>query len=903
MAGRRTTRLPPTTFAQTPGVDDPKVQRAVDVLTGAVQELQAKVEHDVFTSDVRGIVPASGGSASDFLAADGEWKSLTGAGLVDSVTAGSSAITATPTVGAVVIDVVEANFSGIPMAAVTFSGTNNRLAKFSGTTLADSTITDTGVLVTVANPMTVTGAGIFNSTVNVVGDFSVNTNKFTVAASSGNTLVAGTLTVSPMTAGSVLFAGAAGLVSQDNAGFFWDDTNNKLGVGTSSFSDNTGFSGSTVPTLEVQAPSGSAQVGASAFSATASDAGHFVGIRGRGSRSVPSVVTNGDRLAVFSGSGYSAATVNRFATGGQMQVVASGTWTTTSFPARLEFYTVPSAGTTPLLRATIFDDGAVNIGSTTTNPSHNLRVEGNCNVTTYLGVGKAANAGNVVVDALKSGSAQLRISSSSAAGAYTGYVINANTTTEKWYIGLDGTGATDGLIFRRGGATDDMKLDASGNFSIATTKFTVAASSGNTTVAGTLGVTGLATLTAGFSLGADSSAASHKITNLTNGSSAQDAAAFGQIATAVNAAVSGTTNTIAMFTAANVVGNSPVTDSGTVTTVTARQLSVTGISGNHVIQTDNTTTGQTIGHAGIRNRTRGSYDTTAGAITTYGIQNSNSSTRSAGASDLTSVAGYFDASGAQVNVALQTASGSNYFNTTSGSTGLGYALGATLPSTLSVTGSGTFTTTLDVTGNFNVNTNKFSVVAASGNTTVAGTLGVTGDVAVNTNKFTVAASSGDTVVAGTLGVTGAATLSSTLAVNGNCTLGDADGDTHTVRGTPTVQNTGANSTSRVYLTNDAQTWDIACRGDASDKFVIRDTTAATEPFTIEASTGAVAVTGALTVTGNCTLTDAAGDTLKFHGGTGATQQTITGSRGGNAALADLLTKLATLGLIVDGTTA
>lgn len=35
-----------------------------------------------------------------------------------------------------------------------------------------------------------------------------------------------------MTAGSVLFAGGSGLESQDNANFFWDDTNNKLGIGT-----------------------------------------------------------------------------------------------------------------------------------------------------------------------------------------------------------------------------------------------------------------------------------------------------------------------------------------------------------------------------------------------------------------------------------------------------------------------------------------------------------------------------------------------------------------------------------------------------------------------------------------------------------------------------------------------
>jgi len=42
--------------------------------------------------------------------------------------------------------------------------------------------------------------------------------------------------------------------------------------------------------------------------------------------------------------------------------------------------------------------------------------------------------------------------------------------------------------------------------------------------------------------------------------------------------------------------------------------------------------------------------------------------------------------------------------------------------------------------------------------------------------------------------------------------------------------------------------------------------------------------------------------LGFHGATPVAKQTVTGSRGSNAALADLLTKLANLGLITDSTT-
>jgi len=47
---------------------------------------------------------------------------------------------------------------------------------------------------------------------------------------SGATL-SGTTTLTGMTAGSILFAGAASALSQDNANLFWDDTNNRLGIG------------------------------------------------------------------------------------------------------------------------------------------------------------------------------------------------------------------------------------------------------------------------------------------------------------------------------------------------------------------------------------------------------------------------------------------------------------------------------------------------------------------------------------------------------------------------------------------------------------------------------------------------------------------------------------------------
>lgn len=52
-------------------------------------------------------------------------------------------------------------------------------------------------------------------------------------------------TFSTMTAGSILFAGTSGLLSQDNTNLFWDNTNKRLGIGTASPSRRFHVSGSS----------------------------------------------------------------------------------------------------------------------------------------------------------------------------------------------------------------------------------------------------------------------------------------------------------------------------------------------------------------------------------------------------------------------------------------------------------------------------------------------------------------------------------------------------------------------------------------------------------------------------------------------------------------------------------
>jgi hypothetical protein len=64
---------------------------------------------------------------------------------------------------------------------------------------------------------------------------SVTANGNTTATGiviTANGLSTNSVTDTSKTAGSVLFSGTAGLISQDNANLFWDDTLNRLGIGT-----------------------------------------------------------------------------------------------------------------------------------------------------------------------------------------------------------------------------------------------------------------------------------------------------------------------------------------------------------------------------------------------------------------------------------------------------------------------------------------------------------------------------------------------------------------------------------------------------------------------------------------------------------------------------------------------
>lgn len=103
-----------------PRLSDPDAERVRRAIHDKITELQRYAPP--FDVERQGTVPPPGRSTPTtyVLCADGAWRpvSVVGGG-VSSVTAGSSKVTATPTTGAVVVDVVPANFTGIPESAVT----------------------------------------------------------------------------------------------------------------------------------------------------------------------------------------------------------------------------------------------------------------------------------------------------------------------------------------------------------------------------------------------------------------------------------------------------------------------------------------------------------------------------------------------------------------------------------------------------------------------------------------------------------------------------------------------------------------------------------------------------------------------------------------------------------------
>lgn len=146
----------------------------------------------------------------------------------------------------------------------------------------------------------------------------------------------GTGTSTPFTPGSIVFAGVSGIYTQDNANFFWDATNKRVGVGLATpLSVFHTLSPETSSTWLVDTYSGGAVAASNNFLARSS----------RGTAGTPSATQNGDTLFFFQARGALATgLLGTQAAGFQFQAIEN--WTVSAQGTQIALNTTPAGSTT-----------------------------------------------------------------------------------------------------------------------------------------------------------------------------------------------------------------------------------------------------------------------------------------------------------------------------------------------------------------------------------------------------------------------------------------------------------------------------------------------------------------------------------------------------------------------------
>jgi len=156
------------------------------------------------------------------------------------------------------------------------------------------------------------------------------------------------------TEGSIFFAGVGGILAEDNANLFWDDTNDRLGIGNNSPDSAIHLAGTTSADVRIEAQ---------AASASAIVAPHLSFKRSRGTIASPEAISDGDLIFVMSARGHDGTS---FSSNSTFFGVATEDWSGTNRGHTLRFSNIPNGGINETIRLVIGNDGRVGIGGDTT---------------------------------------------------------------------------------------------------------------------------------------------------------------------------------------------------------------------------------------------------------------------------------------------------------------------------------------------------------------------------------------------------------------------------------------------------------------------------------------------------------------------------------------------------------
>jgi hypothetical protein len=229
---------------------------------------------------------------------------------------------------------------------------------------------------------------------------------------SGSTTLSGSLTLSNFTSGSILYAGANGLISQDNTNFFWDDANNRLGIGTASPAGTINVKGDIISDSNVN-----------------SSAAFYNQIRkSRGTVTSPTNIVVGDDVGGFIAYGYEGGTYNagaafRFSA----ESVSAG-----SVPMRIQFFTGAGSPSAATEKMRLTAAGRLLLG-TITEGIFLLDVSGSARITNGLQVTQSLNAPSITGSLL--GTSSFAVTASNALTA--SFALNAGSGGEGFpYAGI-----------------------------------------------------------------------------------------------------------------------------------------------------------------------------------------------------------------------------------------------------------------------------------------------------------------------------------------------------------------------------------------------------------------------------------------------------------------------------------
>jgi hypothetical protein len=191
-----------------------------------------------------------------------------------------------------------------------------------------------------------------------------------------------TVQASALTSGSITFTNTSGYLSQNNASLFWDQTNNRIGIGT-----NTPLRPLSVAASTASGDSGAFVDGYGA-NATA-----LTLRRANGTIGSPTAVTSGQVMAEFDAIGYGTSQFAPNQTG-SIAFIAAETFTNTANGTHIAFYTAPIGSITEAERLRIHASGRVLVGTTVDDGSTELQVAGQISATDAIRPGNSTDTTN-----------------------------------------------------------------------------------------------------------------------------------------------------------------------------------------------------------------------------------------------------------------------------------------------------------------------------------------------------------------------------------------------------------------------------------------------------------------------------------------------------------------------------